>query len=223
MDGVRVSVKLIRDASLILPHDGKESASRACFAEIMRENGIEVFFDIGANVGSYSWTALGLGVPEILLFEPDATNQRLLRKTIEQNQLTNCRLIPCAMSDDIGTADFLVDPVSGATGSLEDDRANASSLHHAYRLKQTISVPTVSLDAFIDFGRHKRVMLKIDVEGAEHKVIAGGLTFFKEVRPNVLIECFQIENLQPLIALGYTVQPIQENHNYLLRPSSISD
>ena len=79
-------VKLLRDLSLILPHDGKEAATRHRFDQLLREQKPEVFLDIGANVGIYSWHAKSLGVPVILMFEPDGVNARLLARTNSSGQ-----------------------------------------------------------------------------------------------------------------------------------------
>ena len=218
MNGISVSVKLIRDASVILPHAGKEVVSRRAFTEILKKHQIQLLFDVGANIGSYSWTAIENGVEEVFLFEPDTTNQRLLNKTIRKNSLKQCYLVPFAVSDGVGVADFIIDRASGATGSLEDQTNNPASLHHAYGLGPMTKVPTLNLDIFTGYAKTKKVMVKIDVEGAEGDVFKGGKRFFKEVLPFVLVECFEESRLAFFDQFDYSIEPLAENCNYLLLP-----
>ena len=213
-------VKMLRDLSLILPHDGKEPVTRSLFGQLLNAQKPDIFFDVGANVGIYSWQAKNHGVPVVFLFEADMENQRLLAKTIKANHLPKVFLIPCAVSDHVGVVNFVVDNASGATGSLLDHSKDAASLHSAYGMKQTISVPTVRLDIYTDFCRGKKVVIKIDVEGAEELVLRGGQHFFSEVMPWVIVECFDLKCLNFLLRLGYQVEPAGENGNFLLTPPS---
>jgi FkbM family methyltransferase len=216
-------VKLLRDLSLILPHDGKEAATRHRFDQLLREQKPEVFLDIGANVGIYSWHAKTLAVPVILMFEPDGVNARLLSRTIRANRFTGVFLIPCAVSASVGVAEFVVDHASGATGSLIDDSGNGASLHSAYGMKDSVTCPTICLDAYTDYCRSKAVVLKIDVEGAEDLVFQGGRRFFREVRPWMIVECFEPRKLDWLAELGHEIEPLDENGNFLLTPPSAPD
>lgn len=221
-EGLSISVKLLRDASVILPHGSKENASRDAFKKAIDDYSIDVFFDIGANVGLYSWGALAKGIKDIFLVEPDSVNQRLLAKTIRRNKLNNCYLLPFAMSEEVGVARFFVDNASGTTGSLEDQSENDHSLHHAYGMKEWTSVPTLKLDIFTDYVRGRKVLLKIDVEGAEESVFQGAMQFIKETRPVMLVECFDRSRLAPFEELGYSVTMLPEEYNYLLEPKLAS-
>ena len=211
-------MKLIRDASTWISKGNLEESSVVQFRHILNASQIELFFDIGANVGTYSWIARSEGVKEILLFEPDVTNQRLLGATIQRNSIDNCFLMPFAVSSKVGIEKFLVDNASGTTGSLVDDTKNKSSLHSAYGMNRFRSVLTLKLDVFCEFASKKRTMLKIDVEGAEKLVFEGAQKFLSMNNPFVLIEAFERRNLEPLEVLGYHVVDLLENHNYLLKP-----
>ena len=179
---------------------------------------VELFFDVGANVGIYSWIAKSEGVKEIFLWEPDLTNQRLLSDTIRRNSTNSCFLFPFAMSSEVGIANFLIDDASGTTGSLVDDTKNSSSLHSSYGLSKYRSVPTLKLDIFCEYALNKRTLLKIDVEGAEQLIFDGGREFLKQIKPIIQIECFERSRLECIEELGYDVKDLSENHNYLLTP-----
>ncbi len=134
---IRQHVMLLRDFSVIVPHRGAEARTGSLFLNVLRFYKPEFFLDVGANVGSYSWTAANFDSSlAVWLFEPDEKNIRLLRKTIAFNKLSTARLIPLAVAERNGEIEFLVDDVSGATGSVESHSSNASSLHAHYRLQQ---------------------------------------------------------------------------------------
>lgn len=211
-------VKLLRDLSLILPHDGKEEQTRKVFDRLLCTKKPDIFLDIGANVGIYSWHAKSRGVQAIFMFEPDQLNARLLAKSIKVNHFSGVFLIPCAVSQRFGAAEFIADHASGATGSLVDHTSNASSLHSAYGMKATVSVATVCLDAYTDYCRGKKVLIKIDVEGAESLVFDGGSQFFAVIKPWMIIECFNPASLNRFQELGYRIESLDENGNFLLMP-----
>jgi FkbM family methyltransferase len=99
-----------------------------------------VFFDIGANIGTYSWNALDAGIKDIYLFEPDPTNQRLVSKTISNNIIKNAFLFPIALGKNVELALFLIDEVSGAAGTLNEQN-NPKSIQLAYDLSQYRKIP----------------------------------------------------------------------------------
>lgn len=152
------------------------------------------------------------------MFEPDASNVHLLRDTIAGNRLENIRLFPCAVSDTCGTIDFLIDEVSGKTGSIVNRTDTAGSLHSDYGLRKSSSVECRTLDSMPEWRGRCDVLMKIDVEGAEEKVLAGAIGVLREIRPIVIIECFDLSHLTSVVALRYRVIDLEEKGNYLLVP-----
>jgi len=217
MNGLKVYLKLLRDLSLILPHQGKESATKQVFSSLLGGS-VNVFFDMGAKIGSYSWLAKEHRVKDIFMFKPDCTNCRLLMRTLRVNRLEHVFLVPFAASASAGVATFCPDRASGATGSLENHRLNAHSLHTAYGMGEALAAPTLPLDPFADFCHGKRVLIKIDVEGAEAFVLAGAMDMIRQTFPVIIVECFEPSKLEVMQPLGYTIQSLEENGNYLLRP-----
>jgi len=218
MNGLKCYLKLLRDLSLILPHQGKESSTKHAFSSLLGGGSVDVFFDVGANIGSYSWLAKEHRVRDIFMFEPDRTNCRLLMRTLRANRLEHVFLVPFAASASAGVATFYPDRASGATGSLENHRLNAHSLHAAYGMGESLAVPTLPLDLFADFCHGKRVLIKIDVEGAEASVFAGAMDLIRQTLPVIIVECFEPSKLDVMQSLGYTIQSLEENGNYLLMP-----
>jgi FkbM family methyltransferase len=222
---LKVYLKLLRDLSLILPHQGKESAAKEAFSSLLGGgwggwggHAVDVFIDVGANIGSYSWLAKEHRVSDIFIFEPDRTNCRLLMRTLRANRLEHVFLVPFAASASAGVTTFYPDRASGASGSLENHCQNAHSLHAAYGMGESLAVPTLPLDLFADFCHGKRVLIKIDVEGAEASVFAGAMELIRQALPVIIVECFEPSKLQVMKPLGYAIQSLEENGNYLLMP-----
>ena len=123
------------------------------------------------------------------------------------------------MGDKVDVREFLLDGASGSTGSLVDDRGNEHSLHNAYDLNQKRQVLLLNLDVFADYMEGKRVLLKIDVEGAEDMVFEGASRFLSNYKPFIQVECFDPSKLEKLKQdFGYSVKEMEENFNYLLTP-----
>jgi FkbM family methyltransferase len=139
-------------------------------------------------------------------------------RTLRANRLGHVFLLPFAASASAGVALFYPDRASGATGSLENDCLNPHSLHAAYGMGESVDVPTLPLDVFTDFCHGKRVLIKIDVEGAEASVLAGAMDLIRQTLPVIIVECFELSKLAAIQPLGYTIQSLKENDNYLLMP-----
>lgn len=220
VDKIKVSVMWLRDLGYLLASNEAERKMMRCFGALLVDFKPAVFLDVGANVGIYSWTACNVSDPiDIWMFEPDEVNVRLLIQTIARNDLRRVTLHEAAVSDDDGILEFLVDKVSGKTGSLEDHGGNAESLHHAYGMSATRTVPSVRLDTFMEKLAGKRVLIKIDVEGVEDRVLRGARRILQEIRPVILIECYDLQKIKWVAELDYLIHDLREGANYLVFPA----
>lgn len=221
---IRQYVMLLRDFSHLVPHHRAEAQTESLFLKVLQFYKPEFFLDVGANVGSYSWTASNFDSSlAVWLFEPDERNIRLLRKTIAYNKLSLAQVIPMAVASKNGEIEFLVDDVSGATGSVESHTSNAASLHSHYQLRNRIVVKCCCLDSFVEELQGRRVVIKIDVEGAEDQALAGARHILGRVRPIIFIECFEKAKMATLNELGYRVYDLQEGSNWLAIPQESAE
>ena len=141
----------------------------------------DVFVDVGANLGYYSLLALKHG-KRVVAFEPQAQNLKCLFKNLEANGWSQeAEVFPVALADKPGVLTLF--GASGPSASLVEGWAGYSS-----RFKQTVPVST--LDRILDNQYpNNRLLIKIDVEGAEFGVLGGALaTLTREPRPAWLIE-----------------------------------
>jgi len=153
-------------------------------AELVRQG--DVIWDIGANVGLFSFAAAGTAGPEghVVALEPDTWLVGLLRRSsnLRAPERAPVVVIPAAVSDSIGLAKLHVSSRGRSYNFLEGSAA--------IRIGGTRSsdwVVTVTLDWLLQHLPTPGV-LKIDVEGMEHRVLAGGLKLLAEERPRIWCE-----------------------------------
>jgi FkbM family methyltransferase len=133
----------------------------------------DTFLDVGGNEGYFSVIASTL-VPDgaVHCIEPQQRLHSVLRKHFELNGSTMAVAHRTALSDRDGSADLFVRP-STNTG--------ASSMFRYWKVgTATETVPCTTLDAFFDRNHLDRVrLMKVDCEGAESLVVAGGRNVLK--------------------------------------------
>lgn len=200
----KVRVRLMRHLSYLLLREGPEPQTAALFRAIAAVGRPRTFWDVGANFGYYSWL-LGSRLPELeaVLFEPDPVNVELIEATIGRAG-PRFSLHAVAASSTAATAEFAVDRVSGATGTLERAQDSFGAQHWGVEVT-TIQVPTVRLD---DVEARRPVdLLKLDVEGHEEQALAGAERLLAEDRPVVVFEAFDGASpvFEQLAGHGYVV------------------
>ncbi len=133
------------------------------------------FLDIGANAGFYTLLASRLVGPSgrVYAFEPVPENIAKIHRHLQLNRVSNVCLYEAAVSDQVGMAVFRTAD-AGECGCLSTDG--------------DLEVETVTLDELWGTGRliPPRV-IKIDVEGAEAKVLRGGAKVIQHSRPTILL------------------------------------
>lgn len=157
---------------------------------------VDTFFDIGANVGSYSLLASGYVGANTLSFEPSPITFNLLSKNIALNNLKNkIKAHQIALAKEFGKLNFTT---SHDTGNHIASNSNLN--------EEVVVVDIKPLDNFIDF---EPILLKIDVEGFETEVLEGG----KKLLLNKKLKAVIIELNGSGNRYGYDEKNI---HNHLL-------
>jgi FkbM family methyltransferase len=171
----------------------------------------QTVFDLGAQAGYHTLHAATLVGPHgrVYAFEPNPLNVGYLRKHIALNRMSNIVVIEAAVADFDGLSSF-------------DERHNCFS----GRLSENgaISVRTICLDKEV---REDRLAmpdyLKIDVEGAEVKVLQGAVEILRKRHPTLLVETHEWipgfasarEECWCLLAgLGYELEWLPDHHIY---------
>ena len=168
IDGFKIFLN--KDDPLRLSLFGEfEKGERSILAKLIKKG--DTVLDIGANIGFHSllFSRLVGEKGMVYAFEPFPENFALLKKNIEINNIKNMKPIQKAVSDKEGTERLYVDKYSNASHSFYTPDA-----------KEFMEVETIKLDGF----EIKTDFIKIDVEGAERKVLKGMIKLI-ERNPNL--------------------------------------
>jgi len=144
------------------------------------------FVDAGANEGLYALFAAArvTDAGEVWAFEPSSRELARLRHNCSLNGFSHLKAVGCALSDRSGVAILSV---------AEDGHAGHNTLGRladGVRQVLTEEVPVRTLDDIAAAENWDRVdVLKIDVEGAELRVLMGAKHVLRTMRPLILFEC----------------------------------
>ena len=154
----------------------------------------DAVIDIGANVGLYSlfFDALIRRAPEgrlrrVYAFEPSPIAYGRLSANLAANEARAVEAFAAAVADASGFAAFYQPEGHLVNGSLSRDFAG--------RFCQTVCKYTVvtlsgaNLEEL--FARHRQVLVKIDAEGLEPRILAAMASILQRHRPDLLIEILQ--------------------------------
>jgi FkbM family methyltransferase len=185
---------------------------------------VDVLVNVGANVGYYVCQARQYG-RHVIAFEPVPANVRLLCKNLKANGWDDVEIYPVALAE----RPRIVDIFGAGTGaSLVKGWAGTSE-------RFVLRVPASSLDTVL--GRkvdNNRVLVMIDVEGAEYLVLKGAEGLLSaSPKPLWLIEITITEHLpsgQPVNPNLVHTFELMYDHGYHalalttdLRPVSLVD
>lgn len=137
--------------------------------------------DIGANVGVYSLPLARSVAPggQVFAFEPGTANREHLARGRAANSLDNLHISASALSDCEREARMEIAP-SGEANSLSEDGAPSAN---------TERVRVSSLDVQErQWGGISIDFVKIDAEGQEARIVAGGRDFLRRQSPLVMYE-----------------------------------
>ena len=154
-----------------------------------------VFFDVGANIGSYTLIA-SEARGSVVSFEPHPKSFAILQRNMEINNRNNVTLLNAAVSDHSGTLDLTDSSELALNKVAERDRKPAD----------VIKVEATTLDKTCHKLRLTPNIVKIDVEGYEAKVLDGFCEGIKTV-DIVLIEKGQRDEIKHHRALKQFVGP----------------
>lgn len=153
-------------------------------------NSSKCFVDVGTHLGYYTCIASKFMPNGIIYgFEMDDLNYSLTKKNLELNEIKNTHIYQTAVTNLSGTVKYIRETRQPSPiFSLSADTLQEENDH-------VITVKSITLD---DFFKDKKTMpdvIKIDVEGAEMKVLEGmkhlmkhgNLKIFVEVHPQKLL------------------------------------
>jgi len=169
------------------------------------------FIDIGANVGLISLRLLAKNPKlKIHAFEPGPHQYKLLKKTIQDNNLQpKVKLYSKALSDKRGSAIFSIHRGEDASGDgfMDTGRAGKTT---------SINVKTETLDNWWESkGKPQIDLIKIDTEGAEMLILKGAKQLIATCKPTFCLEIWPI-NLKNYPYDAYDIYEMMKKYGYRL-------
>ena len=144
-----------------------------------------VFLDAGANEGFYTvFASYRVGkTGSVWAFEPSKREMERLTANVELNGLANVRTFGVGLADEDTNAELLI------AGDEHSGHNTLGQFVYESELSKRESVPLRRLDNLVRENALERLdFLKIDVEGAERRVLAGALGALRLFRPMILLE-----------------------------------
>jgi FkbM family methyltransferase len=136
--------------------------------------------DVGANVGQFAVASAKLLKPaRIVSFEPDPHTAELFKRNTAA--ITTIELIQKALGEKKESAEFFVNKESQVSSILALSSARLAEFPD-HTVKHSIPVEIDTLDDIFESADLQRpILLKIDVQGYEDRVLAGASTLLKSV------------------------------------------
>ncbi|MEC7802348.1 MAG: FkbM family methyltransferase [Verrucomicrobiota bacterium] len=175
--------------------------------ELTQDKKDHFFFDVGANIGLYTWEVAKI-CPDlkIMVFEPDPNNIELLQITNGLTGSDRIKLCSFALSNKCQETAFEQDYLTSATGSIAT--GNQSWIEkYLNGTPNKIKIQTRTLDQIVEEEKCP-ILIKIDVEGHENEVLEGGIRTIRESKPLLIIESFPPKQAKLIMALreiGYKI------------------
>jgi FkbM family methyltransferase len=162
-------------------YSGSEREHQRVFKSLVNTG--DLVIDVGANWGLHTLYLSRLVGPTglVLAYEPFPNAIQVLEWHLDANGCRNVKIMDKAASDQDGAAVFSIGG-SAQTGGLTENLPSPAGL-------QQLTVRTERLDSTrndLPAGRVK--LIKIDVEGAETKVLLGAKSLIAEHRPFLVVD-----------------------------------
>lgn len=152
-------------------------------AAMLAHRGIDCVLDVGAHEGGYGEALYSGGYRgQLISFEPQPGAWRTLKARAAASGRLWSAMPPMALSDAHGEAVFHVAGNSTSSSLLAMGAAHRAAAPHSVGT-ETITVATRKLDDLLELtSMAPRFFLKLDVQGAERKVLDGAARALAEQR-----------------------------------------
>ena len=161
-----------------------------------------IALDIGACIGNHSIFFSKFIFDKVFAFEANLKNLMLLMENKKNNNISDDKLIInyTALSD--GNYNYTCQETKSNMGGTKIIEGDGDG-----------KLMTKRLD---EFDLPKINFIKIDVEGHELKVLKGAVNLIKKDFPDILVECFSMDNKTPKIFYSncMEVDPFMKELNY---------
>lgn len=158
-------------------------------------NGREIFVDVGANVGRYSFLiANKYKDSTIIAIEPDARCVSLFKENLCLNKLENrVKIIEKIAFSTNTTKEFFLNIGHHEKNTIFETEITGADKYKGGRgiaPHKKIMVEAVSLDSVIKNVSQRVGLIKLDIQGAELDALMGATGILQKDRPNIIFEAW---------------------------------
>lgn len=167
----------------------REHDTMVIFKDLINKNNVVV--EVGGHIGYISifFSHLVGDNGSLVVFEPGTNNLPYITENIKNAPFNNHAIRQVAIGQEVGTATFYEDDLTGQNNSLVRDfdgfkNNSKNSFVEARVYEKTVKVTTLDLefeDKTVDF-------IKIDIEGGEWSAILGAEKLIKTKKPILMVE-----------------------------------
>lgn len=178
-------------------------------------------FDVGAYIGASSlvFSKLVGDDGRVIAFEPNPYNLSRMKKNLRKNNRYEKRILICpfALSDNNNITNMLL------SEEVDNGHSSTSRIFGAHPTISDDSLPeeffemeveNKKLDDYVLESKIIPDIIKVDIEGAEHMMLAGAVGTLKKYKPVLYIEIHSgycaIKCYEILKKCGYSVEIINE-------------
>jgi FkbM family methyltransferase len=169
----------------------------------------EVMVDVGAHIGLYTMRAAKAvgSYGRVISAEPDPQSYALLKENIRLNGLANVHAENAALSDCSGQMTFY---------ACTDPSLSGFELQPKAKLREKRVVKTLTLDELLDMlGVEQVNWIKLDVEGAETKVLRGAEKLLRRAKNlHIIVESDSTQAMDYLAGFGFKTRYLGEIYYY---------
>jgi len=145
--------------------------------------------EVGANIGVFTlffskWLAQGKQHGKVFAFEPSRRAFERLLKNLEVNGCSNVFPFNCAVGEEIGISSFFEPEGHLMNGSF--DEGFASQFSSTIKTAPVLVVNGTLIDSLA--ASSDMLLLKVDAEGAESRVLRSLESFIQSHRPDMILE-----------------------------------
>jgi FkbM family methyltransferase len=151
----------------------------------------DIVLDAGANVGVFTRKALWAGAAKVIAIEPAPENLECLRRNFAA-EIADGRVLlyPKGVWDKDDVLKLRVDPTDSAKDTFVRQIENA----------QYVEVPLTTIDKLVAELRLPKVdFIKMDIEGAEQKAVAGAKNTIAKFRPRMALCIYHVKGDEAMV------------------------
>lgn len=178
------------------------------------ESKSEVLIDLGAYNGDTvsAYRTLVPSISEVIAVEPDKRNFRKLAEKFSSD--VSVKPINALISDSDGMATL---QSKRGRGVHDSDVTSLGSVNGSESLGEPIEKLTVDslLSSFFEKGGEKNLLIKVDVEGNEAKMIDGAKRIISNACPDMVISCYH--RSEDIFELPLKILELSEQYEVFLR------